>query len=60
MKLLEPYCKRIRFNGKHYVCYPKESDKVIVVSSTPGDARYWEKVRSNFRLAGIKLKKLKI
>lgn len=60
LKILRPFCKRIRFNGKHYVCYPKNSDKVIVVSATPSDHRYWGKVKTNFRSAGIDLGKVKI
>ena len=40
--ILRPYCKKIRENGKHYVCYPLNSDTIITVAKSPSD-RNWAK-----------------
>jgi hypothetical protein len=57
--ILLPYCKKIRDNGRHFVCYPKNSDKVITVSRTSNNNHFVENVYHDFLKVGIDVKELK-
>lgn len=49
IKIIEPYCDKIRFNGKHYTCYPKEYDRTITISASPSDRNREHQVFRDFR-----------
>lgn len=53
IKEIERHCWKIRENGKHYVCYPKHSNKIVVVSKTPSDNNFRSILRQDFRRLGI-------
>ncbi len=56
--IIEPYCDRIRQN-KHFVCYPKDLKRTIVISSSPSYKRNRHRqVYREFRRAGIIIKEL--
>lgn len=57
--VLKPYCKRIRTNGKHLVCYPYNSKKVVTVSESPSDHNFYHKVYKDFLKGGVIIKELK-
>lgn len=60
LKTLQRYCDRIRHNNKHYVCYPKGSDKVITVSASSSDKNAWSMIYRDFRRIGIEILELKV
>lgn len=57
--ILKNYCDDIRYNGKHYICYPKGIKEVIVVSSSSSDRNYHTQVFRDFRRKGIVIKEIK-
>lgn len=58
LKILAPYCDRIRYGGKHYVCYPKGLKRTITVSATTSDRNRHRQVFREFRRCGIIIKEL--
>ena len=56
--ILLKYCDSIRYNNKHYVCYPKGIKRVIVVSSSPSDRNRHRQVFREFRRCGIIISEL--
>lgn len=50
------YCTKIRDNGKHYICFPKNSDKVITVSKTPSMRGAYDAIEKDFKKVGIIVK----
>ena len=53
IKILHKYCDRIRFNGNHYVCYPKGVKSCITVSASQSDNYASTQVYRDFRRIGI-------
>lgn len=57
--ILAPYCDKIRYDSRHYVCYPKGVDRIIVVSNTSSDRNRDRQVYREFRRFGIIIQELK-
>lgn len=53
LKILHPYCDRIRYNGMHYVCYPKGLKRIITFSASPSDRHWYHQLFNEFRRCGI-------
>lgn len=49
VKILLPYCDRIRFNGKHYTCYPKGYKGTITFASSSSDVNQTSQIFRDFR-----------
>lgn len=59
IKILTPYCTKIRKNRKHYVCYPKGSARIITVAGTPSDGNYVKHTFQQFKnQAGLVIKEI--
>ena len=59
IKILRPYCSKIRYNRKHYVCYPIGTNIIITVSGTPSDTNYIKHTFQQFKnQAGIIIKEI--
>jgi hypothetical protein len=59
VKILTPYCDRIRFNDTHYVCYPKGYNKTIAFAASSSDRNQASQIFRDFRkYAGIIIKEL--
>lgn len=59
LKLVEPYCSRIRYTGKHYVCSPVGARRIITISVTSSDGNFHKQVYREFRREGIDIIELK-
>lgn len=57
-KILALYCDKIRYNRKHMICYPKGTNKVVIVSMTPSDTNAYSMVFRDFRRIGVYIKEL--
>lgn len=59
-EILQKYCDRIRFDGNHYVCYPKGYNKTITFASSSSDINQRAQIFRDFRkYAGIIVVELK-
>lgn len=58
LKLVEPYCSRIRYTGKHYVCSPIGSKRIITMSVTSSDRNFHKQVYREFRREGVNIVEL--
>lgn len=53
-KILWKYCDDIRYNGKHYTCYPKGYNRTISFASSSSDNYQAYQIYADFRrYAGI-------
>jgi hypothetical protein len=54
-----PYCTKIRFNGRHYTCYFRESGVMITFSGSPS-CGHWHKnlYRDCVKYAGLEIREL--
>lgn len=58
-KVLEKYCDKIVYNGKHYTCYPKGYKGTITFASSSSDRNQHKQVYRDFRkYAGIIIEEL--
>lgn len=53
LDILEKYCDKIIRGGKHYKCFVKGTNKIITVSSTSSDFKFYSMVYRDFRRIGI-------
>lgn len=59
IEILIPYCRKIRYGGKHYICYPKDTQvRTITFSAKSSDINQHRQVFREFRRCGIIIKKL--
>lgn len=58
LKIVEPYCDKIIYNGNHHKLYIKDTNKIIVVSHTSSDRYYHTQVFRDFRRLEIIIKEL--
>lgn len=59
LKALEPYCDKIRYNGRHLVCYPTGLKRTITMSVTPSDIHAYDMAYREFRREGIIIEELR-
>ena len=58
-KIVAPYCDRIRFNSKHYTCFPKGYNRTITFAASSSDRNQAKQVFRDFRrYAGIEIVEL--
>lgn len=58
MKLIEPYCDRVEYNGNHYKAYVKGTDGIVTIAGTSSDRNFLRQVYRDFRRLGVIVKEL--
>lgn len=58
LKILEPYCRRIRMGGKHIVFYPYHTSRIITMSMTSSDGMWYKQLYKEFAREGVRIVEL--